>query len=40
MTKRAREGGGRAISRSIVDVTSAVDCWDIRIDSAEVIQPL
>lgn len=39
-TKRAREAGGSAISRSIVEVTSAVDCCDMRIDSAEVIQPL
>ena len=39
-TRRERTSGGRDIWYCIVVVTSEVDCWEIRIDSAEVMHPL
>ena len=39
-TRRERRSSGRESWCSIVVATSRVDCWDIRIDSADVMHPL
>jgi hypothetical protein len=38
--RRGRSCGGRERHDSITELTSLVDCWDIKMDSAEVMQPL